>query len=343
MNYSYLADGTKLSALDGDGNGLVYRGPFVYRKGSNGSLTFESASFGGGLLTPIGALLYVKDYLGSVRAVVNVRTGDVYKASKYLAYGSELSVPQMPASSLPSNFSLTLRAGYTGQEDQDVDFGTGLTDFGARQYSPALRRWLTPDPLSEQAYGTSPYAFCNSNPVNYVDVDGEFPDLVWDLASIGLGVKSLVENVRDGNTRAAIGDGLGIAVDVLAAAVPVLPSGVCALRAGVKAADAADDVVDAARDVDRMVALRKSAEIGKEAHKQIEAQLEILIPGTRREVRVPIGEKYVRKDAVLPDGTLVIIKPDTPSGHASAARRDRLMRDNGYQTQIIYYDPKDLK
>ena len=29
--YSYLADGTKLSASDGDGDGLVYRGPFVYR------------------------------------------------------------------------------------------------------------------------------------------------------------------------------------------------------------------------------------------------------------------------------------------------------------------------
>ena len=31
VNYFYLADGTKLSASDGDGEGLVYRGPFVYR------------------------------------------------------------------------------------------------------------------------------------------------------------------------------------------------------------------------------------------------------------------------------------------------------------------------
>ena len=47
LNYSYLADGTKLSALDVDGEGLVYRGPFVYRQSSGGegnsSLTFESA------------------------------------------------------------------------------------------------------------------------------------------------------------------------------------------------------------------------------------------------------------------------------------------------------------
>ena len=47
VKYTYLADGTKLSALDVDGEGLVYRGPFVYRQSSGGegnsSLTFESA------------------------------------------------------------------------------------------------------------------------------------------------------------------------------------------------------------------------------------------------------------------------------------------------------------
>ena len=111
----------------------MYRGPFVYRKDAgngNGSLTLESAAYGGGILTPTGAMLYVTDFLGSVRAVVN------------------------------------------GKEAQNPDFSTGYTDFGARQYSPSLRRWMTPDPLSEKYYGTSPYAFCNNNPVNLVDPDG---------------------------------------------------------------------------------------------------------------------------------------------------------------------------
>ncbi len=93
MNYSYLSDGTKLSALDGSGEGLVYRGPFVYRKrsGSNASssLTLESAAFGGGLMTPSGAMFYVTDYLGSVRAVVDGKTGELYKASDYSAFGDE--------------------------------------------------------------------------------------------------------------------------------------------------------------------------------------------------------------------------------------------------------------
>ena len=186
VNYSYLSDGTKLSALDGSGAGLVYRGPFVYRKssGSNAgsSLTLESAAFGGGLMTPSGAMFYVTDYLGSVRAVVDGKTGDLYKASDYSAFGDESVVMVMPQGNTPPHplatavlpDGQTLRDGYTGKEAQNEDFGTCYTDFGARQYSPALRRWMTPDPLSEKYYGTSPYAFCNNNPVNFVDPDGRF-------------------------------------------------------------------------------------------------------------------------------------------------------------------------
>ena len=77
----------------------------------------------------------------------------------------------------------------TGKEAQTPDFTTGYTDFGARQYSPTLRRWMTPDPLSEKYYGVSPYAFCNNNPVNFVDPDGEFPllsNIVGGFVSAGV-------------------------------------------------------------------------------------------------------------------------------------------------------------
>ena len=61
---------------------------------------------------------------------------------------------------------------------------------GARQYSPALRRWMAPDPLSEKYYGISPYAFCNNNPLRYVDPDGRdgiyinFPDYVISVGNM---------------------------------------------------------------------------------------------------------------------------------------------------------------
>ena len=173
-NYSYLSDGTKLSATDGNGKGLVYRGPFVYRKSSgSSSLKLESAAYSGGRVTPGRALLYVTDYLGNVRAVVDGSTGAIYKVSDYSTFGEESQVISLQTSLVP--VGITLRDGYTGQENQNLNFGTSYIDFGARQYSPTLRRWMMPDPLSEKYYGISPYTFCNNNPVNFVDPDGEFP------------------------------------------------------------------------------------------------------------------------------------------------------------------------
>jgi hypothetical protein len=61
----------------------------------------------------------------------------------------------------------------------------------------------------------------------------------------------------------------------------------------------------------------------------------------------PTGAMWLSVDpmlgAVLPDGTVVIIKPQTPSSVKSALKREKLMQDNGFKTEIKYYDPKDPK
>lgn len=51
--------------------------------------------------------------------------------------------------------------------------------------------------------------------------------------------------------------------------------------------------------------------------------------------------KNVRKGAVRPDSTAVIIKPNTPSGRKSAEKRDKLMKDNGHKTELKFYGPKN--
>ncbi len=49
---------------------------------------------------------------------------------------------------------------------------------------------MAPDPLSEKYYGISPYAFCNNNPLRYVDPDGRdgiyinFPDYVISVGNM---------------------------------------------------------------------------------------------------------------------------------------------------------------
>ena len=178
VKYSYLANGSKTGAENGSGAGLVYRGSLIYKKASNGTLTFEGASIPEGRLLSGATRLYVTDHLGSVKAVVNGNNGNLYEVNNYTVYGKR------SANSSASSYISTAPTGekfrqrFTGKEDQAPDFTVPFTDFGARQYSPALRRWLAPDPLSEKYYGISPYAYCAGDPVNLVDPDGRVPHVV---------------------------------------------------------------------------------------------------------------------------------------------------------------------
>ena len=56
---------------------------------------------------------------------------------------------------------LVRRGSLTYRKAADGSLEFEGADFDARHYSPALTRWLTPDPLSEKYYGISPYAYCN--------------------------------------------------------------------------------------------------------------------------------------------------------------------------------------
>ncbi|MBP8966400.1 MAG: hypothetical protein KBG33_03260 [Paludibacteraceae bacterium] len=50
--------------------------------------------------------------------------------------------------------------------------GYDTYDYGARGMYPALMRFITPDPLAEKYYNTSPYVYCMNNPLKYIDPMG---------------------------------------------------------------------------------------------------------------------------------------------------------------------------
>ena len=78
----------------------------------------------------------------------------------------------------------TDRYQYSGKEFDRMN-GLDLYDFHARQYDPVLGRFTTPDPLSEKYYHLSPYAYCASNPLKFIDPDGCNPRVYVETKGLG--------------------------------------------------------------------------------------------------------------------------------------------------------------
>ena len=212
--YEYLADGSKLRALDGGGNGYQYRGSLIYTQTAGQSdspvITLDCALTSAGRIVretsaagtvSYRPLIHLRDHLGSVRAVIDGDTGTVVETSDYYPFGKRIQVtapvsepvggsqyasepavaPVAPATSVASTSSPN-RWHFSGKEDQSfLNAGIPLLDFGARMYNPAIARWTAADPLSEKYYGISPYVYCLNNPTNSFDPDGK---AVWFIPLI---------------------------------------------------------------------------------------------------------------------------------------------------------------
>lgn len=72
---------------------------------------------------------------------------------------------------------------YNGKELQD-ELGLNLYSYGARNYDPALGRWITIDSSSEKYKQWSPYNYCFNNPIHFEDPNGMDPEWHRDLGGV---------------------------------------------------------------------------------------------------------------------------------------------------------------
>jgi len=141
----------------------------------------------------------VGDHLGTTSLMLNAN-GTVHSEARHYPYGEERwRWPQ------EGTFPIDYR--FTGQRS---DSGLGLYFMGARQYDPALGRWISadtivPNPMNPQAFNR--YGYVYNNPFAYIDKDGHNPLVVAALVGGGIGflvayVPQVVNNLRNDESLA---------------------------------------------------------------------------------------------------------------------------------------------
>ena len=106
-----------------------------------------------------------RDHLGNIRAVISER-GDVVQTADYYPFGAPF------CDNADADRPTRQPYKFNGKE-LDMEHGLNTYDYGARQYYPALPMWDRPDPMCESYYHASPYAYCNGNPILYIDYKGK--------------------------------------------------------------------------------------------------------------------------------------------------------------------------
>ena len=185
IDYVYDATGVKQSKIVSTGITTDYAGGFQYENNvlkffpqPEGFVEYNSGIF--------SYIYQYKDHLGNVRLSYGdsnndgtITASEILEENNYYPFGLKHKDNNVVNSTHPA-----LRYKYNGKELQD-ELGLNFYDYGARNYDPALGRWMNMDPLAEKMRRHSPYNYAFDNPIYFIDPDGMAPSDHWRLNNQG--------------------------------------------------------------------------------------------------------------------------------------------------------------
>ena len=176
ISYIYEATRVKLEKVVTEGVNITrtnYAGNYVYE---NDILQFFSTTEG--YVEPKGLgweyVFQYKDHLGNIRlsykdiSLTSTPSLQIVEENNYYPFGLKHKGYNNLQNGRDHNF------GFGNKEEQD-ELGLSWIDITARNYDPALGRWMNVDPLAEQMRRHSPYNYAFDNPIYFIDNDGMAP------------------------------------------------------------------------------------------------------------------------------------------------------------------------
>jgi len=158
----------------------------------------------------------VSDQLGSVRLVINVNNGSIVQRIDYDEFGRALQ-------NTNPDFQPFGYAG--GIYDKD----TKLVRFGARDYDSELGRWILKDPIRFEAKSSNLFSYTFSDPVNFIDANGEKTvgvgyGIGGSLAGFGFSFDKQIVADNSGNIGIAITTCIGGSTQAIGLAAGIIRS-----------------------------------------------------------------------------------------------------------------------
>jgi len=179
VSYEYDSLGRKISRLDNDTyEYYIYDGMnLVADYDANNGRIIRTYTYGPGIDDIQSITIYdedgysetyyyIKDASNTVHVLVD-ETGLIVEYYYYDAFGN--------LKMRDEDYNWISESNYGNRflfQGREYDYATALYYFRSRWYEPETGRWLSPDPIGISG-GLNLYAFCNNDPVNFVDPMGE--------------------------------------------------------------------------------------------------------------------------------------------------------------------------